>query len=83
MKTEGLDLSNHLTGWNALCRVWDEHGEHRARWTFMGYGTKGCRLISRREYLVLIMAQEAKCLLYWMNGSLLVYEKLLMNDYYE
>ena len=40
VKTEGLDLSNHLTGWNALCRVWDEHPEPRAHWTFMGYGTE-------------------------------------------
>ena len=50
MKTEGLDLSNHLTGWNALCRVWDEHGEHRARWTFMGYGTEVPLDFSKRVF---------------------------------
>ena len=36
-----------------------------------------CRLTFRKESLLMIMDLVGKCLLYWTNGSLLVYEKLI------
>ena len=37
-----------------------------------------CRLTFRKDSLLLIMDLVAKCLRYWTNGTLLVYEKLLI-----
>ena len=37
-KSTKLNLRNHITGWGALCRIWDEHPEHQRALKLMGYG---------------------------------------------
>ena len=39
-KTSSLDLTNHLTGWNCLCNLWDKHDDVKAQLEWMGYGPK-------------------------------------------
>jgi hypothetical protein len=49
-KTQGLDLTNHITGWNCLCKLWDGHPEIRTQLQFMQYGPQGPLDFSRREF---------------------------------
>ena len=37
-KTEGLDLTNHMTGWNCLCKLWDGDENIKTQLQHMGYG---------------------------------------------
>ena len=39
-KSHKIQLTNHKTGWYALCRIWDDHPEHRRALRAMGYGGK-------------------------------------------
>ena len=37
-KSKKIQLINHKTGWNALCRIWDDHPDHRIALHALGYG---------------------------------------------
>ena len=50
-KTEGLDLTNHMTGWNCLCKLWDGDENIKTQLQHMGYGPNNGPLdFSRREF---------------------------------
>ena len=49
-KSRKLDLSNHRTGWNALCKLWDGNQWCRERLKMMGYGIKILLNFSRRKW---------------------------------
>ena len=37
-RSTNIQLTNHLTGWNALCELWDSSEMHRERLKALGYG---------------------------------------------
>ena len=74
-KTEGLDLTNHMTGWNCLCKLWDGDENIKTQLQHMGYGPTMVRLISRGESSILTTGRKGKCLRCWKSGFLWGYER--------
>ena len=78
-KSVKLDLSNHKTGWNALCKLWDGNQWCQERLKMMGYGRK-YRSTSAGENSTCSTVRRVVCLCSYTNGSRLEYRRCLQTQ---